>query len=231
MSLAVEARHCGAVYVIRCKGRIVAGEQAQALEDALHHGLREFQRVTLHVGDVSRVDSMGMGLMVRFLTHTRARGGDFRLAEVPPFFLNLLRVTKLAGIFRIYDSEEEAIVSFLKEGALPSASSASVGPTVLFLDQSPDLCAFVRALLHHHGYAVSSTCRLRDAKTLLTAAKFDYIVVGPDSSQHSSETAAATLKALALTSATVQLKPEFKHDDPEQAGLELLRAMQAAARS
>jgi anti-anti-sigma factor len=231
MSLSVDARHCGAVYVIRCTGRIVAGEEVGVLEASINRGLREFLRFVLHMGEVSRVDSTGLGLLVRFLSHTRNRGGDLRLAAAPPFLSNLLQLTKLASIFRAYDSEEEAIVSFLKEPKAASPGDASVGPAVLFIDQSPDLCAFVRVLLHHHGYEVLSTCRIHDARMLLTATKFDYIVLGPDSSQLTSDNVVAALKSLAPAAATVQLQGEFKHEDPERAGLDLLRAMESAAKS
>src|SRR5271166_7000247 len=230
MSLSVDARHCGAVYVIRCTGRVVAGEEVGVLEASFIRGLREFIRFVLHINDISRVDSTGLGLLVRFLSHTRNRGGDFRLAAPPAFLSNLLQVTKLAGIFRVYDSEEEAIVSFLKEPKAASLGDASVGPMVLFVDQSPDLCAFVRALLHHHGYEVLSTCRVHDARMLLTAAKFDYIVLGPDCSQLPSDNVLTALKSLAPAAATVQLQSEFKSEDPERAGLALLRAMESAAK-
>ncbi len=144
MSLSVEARHCGAVYVVRCTGRIVAGEEVAVLETAIQRGLREFVRIVLHTGEVTRVDSTGMGLLVRFLSHTRNRGGDFRLAAPPQFLTSLLQLTKLAAIFRIYDSEEEAIVSFLKEPRGANPGDASVGPMVLFVTSLPTfarLCA------------------------------------------------------------------------------------------
>ncbi|MGZ4833657.1 MAG: hypothetical protein ACXVZQ_12070, partial [Terriglobales bacterium] len=94
------------------------------------------------------------------------------------------------------------------------------------VDQSPDLCAFVRTLLQHHGYEVVSTCRIHDAKTLLSAAKVDYIVLGPDSSSLPSDNVAASLRSLAPKASTVLLQSNFKHGDAEQAGLELLRLMQ-----
>ena len=74
---------------------------------------------------MTRVDSTGMGLLVRFLSHTRNRGGDLRLAAPPPFLDNLLRLTKLTTIFRIYDSEDEAIVSFLKEPAVSNPAGVT----------------------------------------------------------------------------------------------------------
>ena len=231
MSLSVDARHCGAVYVIRCTGRIVAGEESGVLETAINRGLREFLRFVLQVGDVSRVDSTGIGVLVRFLSHTRNRGGDLRLAASPPFLSKLLQLTRLDRIFRLYDSEDEAIMSFLNEPQAASTGDATTGPMVLFVDQSPDLCAFVRVLLHRHGYQAQSTCRVHDAKTLLTAVKFDYIVLGPDTSHLPSDSVVAALRSLAPTAPIVPLQGDFKHADPERAGLDLLRAIQGAAKS
>jgi anti-anti-sigma factor len=225
MSLSLDSRHCGRVFVIKCAGRIVTGEEITILEACINRGLLESTRIVVQTGEVSRVDSTGMGLLVRFLSHTRNRGGDLRLAAPPPFLINLLRMTKLATIFRIYESEDEAIVSFLKEPALPNPAGAA-GPLVLFVDQSPDLCAFVRTVLQHHGYQVLSTCRMHDAKTLLNAAKVDYIVLGPDSSSLPADHVAASLQSLAPKASTVLLQKDFKHGDAEQAGLELLRLMQ-----
>jgi anti-sigma B factor antagonist len=227
MSLSVDCRPCGKVYVVKCLGRIVTGEEAGLLEAAINRGMVEFSRVVLQTSDVTRVDSTGMGLLVRFLSHTRSRGGDLRLAAPQPFLTTLLQLTKLSTIFRVYDSEEEAIVSFLKEPATVTPGTKAAGPLVLFVDQSPDLCAFVRTLLHHHGYEVLSTCRLRDAKTLLSAARVDYIVLGPDSSQLASHDVVEALKPLAPHATTVQLEDGFKLADPEHAGHELLQRMQA----
>ncbi len=229
MPLSLDSRYCGRVFVIKCVGRIVTGEEITMLEACINRGLRESTRIVVQAGEVTRVDSTGMGLLVRFLSHTRNRGGDLRLATTPPFLDNLLRLTKLSTIFRIYDSEEEAIVSFLKEPGLAHTGDAHAGPLVLFVDQSPDLCAFVRTLLQHHGYEVLSTCRMHDAKTLLSAAKVDYIVLGPDSSFLPSDRAATSLKSLAPKASTVLLQNDFKHSDAEQAGLELLRLMQQRA--
>ena len=95
MSLSLDSRHCGRVFVIKCAGRIVTGEEITILEACINRGLLESTRIVLHVGEVTRVDSTGMGLLVRFLSHTRNRGGDLRLAAPPPFLDNLLRLTKL----------------------------------------------------------------------------------------------------------------------------------------
>ena len=228
MSLSIDARHCGTVYVIRCSGRIVAGEESGILEESIKRGLREFRHIVVDVGGVSRVDSSGLGLLVRNLAHVRSRAGDLRLASAPPFLADLLRATKLDTVFKLCGSEEEAILSFLKEPAIRGLESSPTGPMVLFVDRSPDLCAFVRALLNSHGYGVLSTCRSNDAKLLLLSTDFDYLVLGPECSQGPSDAAADKLKVLAHSAVVAQLSMDFKYDDPERAGSELLRLLETA---
>lgn len=229
MSLSVDSRACGKVYVIKAFGRIVTGEEANTLEAAFTRAVQNSNRVVLDVAEASRVDSTGMGLLVRFLTRIRSNGGDLRLAAPQPFFRTLMDLTKLSTLFRIYDSEEEAIVSFLKEPSGAIKETAPAGPLVLFLDQSADLCAFVRKLLNGNGYEVVSTCRLHDAKLLLGAADVSYVVLGPDCCQIPCETAAAQLKPLAKSATMIQLGRGFHMDDAETAAGELLQKLQAGA--
>jgi anti-anti-sigma factor len=214
------------VYVVRCAGRIGTGQESALLEEAMKRGLREFNRLVLNVSEVNYVDSSGMGLIVRFLWHARTRGGDLRLASPPPFVTNLLDMTRLSAVFRIYPDEEAAIVSFLKEGATSPADSANTGPRVLFLDPSPDTCAFVRELLTRHGYRVLSTGLMGDAKILLNASTVDVIVLGPDSGTLSSSATLGVLQQLAPSARTVVLEREFKSRSADEAGIALLERIQ-----
>ena len=231
MSLSLECRPCGKVYVIRCVGRLVSGEETTTLQAAFNRASMEFRQVVLDIAELTRVDSTGMGLLVRFLSHSRTRGGDLRLAAPQPFVRTLLEMTKLSTVFRVYDSDEEAIVSFVKGPSPVSPAAKNSGPVVLFVDQSPDLCAFVRTFLERHGYDVLSTCRMRDARTLMTASRVDYIVLGPDNSQLPSDNVIDSLKLLAPQAVTVQLESGFELRDPERAGSELLQKMQARTSS
>src|SRR5450631_1745772 len=218
MSLAVESRHCGSVYVVRCAGRIVSGEESKVLDDALQRGLREFNRIVLNLAAVSRIDSAGMGLIVRFLWHLRNRRGDLRLAEPAPFATELLDLTKLSTVFHTYPSEEAAIVSFLQEGVHAPSESDNSGPRVLFLDPSPDTCAFVRAVLARHGYRVLSTGLMGDAKILLSASSVDVIILGPDSGALATTGTLEVLRKLAPSAKTVVLEREFKSRSADEAG-------------
>jgi hypothetical protein len=162
------------------------------------------------------------------LWHTRTRGGDLRLAGPSPFLTQLLELTKLSAVFRTYPDEEAAILSFLKEGVSAPAESANTGPRVLFLDPSPDTCAFVRALLARHGYRVVSTPLMGDAKILLTASSVDIIVLGPDCGALSAPATLKVLQQLAPAAKTVVLEREFKSSAADEAGIALLERLQLA---
>lgn len=229
MSLSVDSRACGKVYVVKCMGRIVAGDESQTLEGAFTRAVQNSNRLVLDVAEVSRVDSSGMGLLVRFLSRIKSNGGDLRLAAPKAFFRTLLQLTKLSTVFRVYDSEEEAIVSFLKEPAGITKDATPAGPLVLFVDQSPDLCAFVRRVLNGHGYEVVSSCRVHDAKLLLHAADVSYLVLGPNCSNLPCEKVIAELMPLAKNAKLVQLQSGFHIDDAEKAASGLLQQLRPTA--
>ena len=112
MPLQLTTRFRENVYLIHCAGRIVLGEEVNTLEAALAQSVRECSRVVLGLSEVDRLDSIGLGLVVRFVTNLRKRGGDLRLAAPPVFVVRLLGMTMLAEVLQTYDTEEDAISSF-----------------------------------------------------------------------------------------------------------------------
>jgi anti-anti-sigma factor len=226
MLLTLVSRHVGNVYLIRCKGRIVLGEEAKALEVALEGGAWEFSQLVVELSGISRLDSIGLGLLMRYAERMRRRGGDLRLAAPPQFLLDLLRMTKVSASLESYATEEEAIQSYLKERPAAAAKKRK-GQRVLVVDESADLCVFVRTMLTQHGYDVRSTCSLRDAKTLLQTDGVEYILVGPSTPHLSAETVVQTLTALAPRAKALQLDPEFKIRDVQEASDALLQLFAA----
>ncbi len=112
------------------------------------------------------MDSIGLGLLVRYMTKLRKRGGDLRLAAPPPFAVSLLDMTMLSSVIQTHPTEQDAILSFLNKPPEQKAQEKR-GPRVLVVDSSADLCAFVRSVLLQHGFDVQSTGLVRDAKILL----------------------------------------------------------------
>jgi anti-anti-sigma factor len=222
MLLSIKSRFVGNVYVIECVGRVVLGEEVKALEAELERGEREFTRIVLNLAEVNRLDSIAMGLLVRYAERLGKRGGGLRLAAAPAFVTKLLDMTKLSSMLPNFPTEEEAIVSFLKQEPADGLQERR-GPRVLVVDESPDLCVFVRTVLMQHGYDVRSTCSFRDAKILLGVDSVDYIVVGPGTPQLSAETVIHTLTALSPKATAFRLAPDFKIRDAREATDALLQ--------
>jgi anti-anti-sigma factor len=228
MSLVLSSRHLGNVYIIHCKGRIAMGDEVKALEAELRFATREFSRLVLNVAEVDRLDSMGIGLLVRNATNLHKAGGDIRLAAPPEFIVKLLTLANLSKFLRVYDTEEAAILSFLERQ--PTQHIEKHGTRVLFFDQSPDLCAFVRAVLTQHGFDVKWTCNYGDAKILLRVEDVEYILVGPGTPQLPSETSLRGLRAIAPRTAAFHLPSDFKVQDAHLATEALLALFKSEAK-
>src|ERR1700761_150869 len=115
MLLSLNSRSVEDVSVIECVGRVVLGDEVKALEGALEAAERESARIVLNLAEVKRLDSIAMGLLVRYAERLSKRGGGLRLDAPPPFVLTLLHMTKLSDLLLSYPTEEEAIVSFLRQ--------------------------------------------------------------------------------------------------------------------
>jgi anti-sigma B factor antagonist len=228
MSLDIETRFCGNVAIIQCTGRIVAGEEAQSLETAFQTAIREFHRIVLNVAGVTRLDSTGLGLLVRYSSNLRKRSGDIRLAAPTPMITEVLEITLLSTVFQSYPTEHEAILSFLSQSSTPAVHDLP-GHRVLVVDRSPDLGAFVRAVLTQHGYEVRSASLVSDARVLLQVHDVDYILVGPGTPQMPAATVLASLKSLAPKATALQLTPEFRAFDAHQAAEFLLKMFQESS--
>jgi anti-anti-sigma factor len=225
MPLQIEERFCGNVFILQCTGRIVLGEELRSLEATFEKVVPEFHLIVLNAAGVTRLDSSGMGLLVRYAANLRKRGGDIRLAAPQPFITELLEITLLSTLVQSYATEQEAVVSFLSQPT-PSAVHHQPRHRVLVVDRSPDLGAFVRIVLRQHDYEVTSVSLVSDAKVLLQVHPVDYILVGPGTPQMPPAAMLAALKSLAPTATALQLTPEFRSFDAQQAAELLLEMFQ-----
>ena len=221
MPLTLTTRFLENVYIIHCAGRIVLGEEVKTLEAALAQSVRECGQVVLNLSEVTRLDSIGLGLVVRYVTNLRKRGGDLRLAAPPAFVVRLLELTMLSEVIQTCATEQDAISSFSNK-ATPQNTQSCRGPRILVVDSSADLCVFIRSVLSQHGFDVKSTNLVRDAKTMLQVGDIDVILIGPSTPQLSSETVAQSLGAVAPKIKTLQLGADFKSHHAHEAAEILL---------
>ena len=71
-------------------------------------------KILLNLGDVTYIDSSGIGELVSAFTTVRNGGGELKLLNLTKKVHDLLQITKLYTVFDIKDDEPSAIKSFTK---------------------------------------------------------------------------------------------------------------------
>jgi anti-sigma B factor antagonist len=117
MTLKMETRVADGVTIVSCTGRIVFGDEATALRDALKNLLANTKSVVLNLSGVSYIDSGGLGTLVGVYSSARSGGADIKLTGLGQRLRDVLAITKLATVFEVYDTEQQAVAAFRHEHA------------------------------------------------------------------------------------------------------------------
>lgn len=111
--LSVGFRKAQGVTVVDLRGRLVFEGGAIALRDHLkglaHSGVR---KILLNLGEVSYMDSAGLGCLVTAYTSTQRRQGQLKLVNPTARVAEVLGTTKLTRVLEVYSNEPEALASF-----------------------------------------------------------------------------------------------------------------------
>jgi anti-sigma B factor antagonist len=111
--LNIKNRQAGDVTILDLSGKITIGEGSVQLREAVRKLLDEGKKkILLNLGDVSYVDSSGIGELVSSYTTTNNNGGQLKLLNLTKKIQDLLMITKLLTVFETHDSEEAAVSSF-----------------------------------------------------------------------------------------------------------------------
>jgi anti-sigma B factor antagonist len=112
--LDINVRIRSQVQLVQLRGPLRTGSAVdglrQTIEDALGSG---DTRIVINLAEVPMIDSSGIGLLVKFLTLTKQRGGNIKLVQPSKFALQTLRMVGVLNLFEIYDSDEAAMESFV----------------------------------------------------------------------------------------------------------------------
>lgn len=113
MSMKASTRQVDGVTIVDLSGRITLGEGSVVLRDTVKDLLGKGQkRILLNLGDVSYIDSSGIGELVSAFTSVRNQGGELKLLHLTKKVHDLLQITKLYTVFDVKDDEAVAIGAF-----------------------------------------------------------------------------------------------------------------------
>jgi anti-sigma B factor antagonist len=108
-------RQVDCVAVVDMSGRITLGEGSVVLRDTIRDLIGKGQKkILLNLGDVTYIDSSGIGELVSAFTAVRREGGELKLLNLTKKVHDLLQITKLYTVFDIKDDEAAAIKAFGK---------------------------------------------------------------------------------------------------------------------
>ncbi len=115
MSMKATSRQVEGVAVVDMSGRITLGEGSVVLRDTIRDLIGKGQKkILLNLGDVTYIDSSGIGELVSAFTAVRREGGELKLLNLTKKVHDLLQITKLYTVFDIKDDEAAAIKAFAK---------------------------------------------------------------------------------------------------------------------
>ena len=113
MTMTVSSRQVNGVTVVDMMGRITLGEGSVVLRDTIRDLLGKGEKkILLNLGNVTYIDSSGIGELVSAFTSVRNQGGELKLLNLTKKVHDLLQITKLYTVFDIRDDETAAVGAF-----------------------------------------------------------------------------------------------------------------------
>jgi anti-sigma B factor antagonist len=105
----IECRLVGSVTVLHIHGKLTLESGLRgAVHDAFESGSR---RIVLNLKDVSGIDSSGFAELITCETTVLRRGGRLLVCSPSPRAYEVFAVTQLNSVFKVYDTEAQALAS------------------------------------------------------------------------------------------------------------------------
>jgi len=88
------------IAVVRCRGRIVFGKEADEVRRVVLGLLNETQRIVLNLVWIEYIDSRGLGTLVASFISARNRGAEIKFSALSPRARRVLTSTKVDRLLR-----------------------------------------------------------------------------------------------------------------------------------
>ncbi len=102
----------GGVIVVYLSGAILFREESTSLRTFVKDLLNKSRQIVLDFGEVTHIDSLGLGTLVALYVSALKSGGSIKLANVRSHANETLQITKLVTVFEVFDKAEDAVASF-----------------------------------------------------------------------------------------------------------------------
>lgn len=121
--IGIRERLVGQVTILDTDGQVRIGLRfggssvplSKAVDSLLEKGAN---RILLNLEGAGSINARGLGEIVSTYVAIKKSGGQFKLFNLKPLVRELMMTTKLLTVFDVYESESQAVDSFLR--AIPS---------------------------------------------------------------------------------------------------------------
>src|SRR5271169_1390730 len=117
MALNITHNSIDGVIVVHLSGAIFFDQESVLLRAHVKDLLDDSRQIVLDLGNVTRIDSSGLGTLVALFVSARKVGGDIKLANLGNHIKEALRITRLVAVFEIFDKTEDAVAFFHRAAA------------------------------------------------------------------------------------------------------------------
>jgi len=113
VALKMTNREVNGVEVVALDGRIVLGEESNALREKVKSMIAAGKKkIVLNMNNITFIDSAGLGTLVAAHHSARTQGVTMKLCHLGSKFQEVLQITKLLTVFDVSDTETAAVASF-----------------------------------------------------------------------------------------------------------------------
>jgi len=113
VSFKATSRDIRGITVVDVSGRITLGEGSAMLREMVKDMTGKGQiKIVLNLGEVTYIDSSGIGELVSGFTTVKNHGGELKLLNLTKKVHDLLQITKLYTVFDVHNDESSALGSF-----------------------------------------------------------------------------------------------------------------------
>jgi len=74
--------------------------------------IKDATRVLIDMGNITFLDSSGLGALVAIWRSISSRDGEIKLCRIGPSVRTVFELTRIHRVLEIYDTEEEALASY-----------------------------------------------------------------------------------------------------------------------
>jgi anti-sigma B factor antagonist len=114
--MTLSERRVGDVTLLELKGRLVYDEGDVVLRERVISLVADGRlKIVIDLGEVTTMDSCGVGELVARLVNVRQKGGDVKLLRLSQRSHRVMQISRLLEIFQSFDSEDAAVASFSSE--------------------------------------------------------------------------------------------------------------------